>query len=447
MRAGLRIAWLLAVTAAEAFALPVNDVSSPLTLHPASLAAMTDYALAHRPATQAAWAAAQADAAAVNINRAALMPVLTAGADASLHRDGKPGDGDATAGQVVRSLAPALSLNWVLFDFGARAKAVEAARAQALATRLQSDRVLQTVVNEVQQAYFTLLAARQTATAMAATVASAQQSADSARELLRHGIGTLAEVAQAEAALSAARFAQIQARANAASAAGTLNIAAALPVDAVLDLGDADDGRDTAGPPADSVQALLLQARAARPDLAAADALTARARAGIAASRAAALPVLSLGASTSRTFSSPGGSNSGSILTLGVSVPLFDGGLVRASIAQAEATLRQAEAEREQQAAQVDLDVWQSYQQAAVSAAALDSAHRGLDSAQLAEAAARQRYEAGVTTLLEVLSAQAGTAQARLNLAQARYNGLVSLANLAYALGRPIPTDTGRASP
>ncbi|MGS0757668.1 TolC family protein, partial [Roseateles sp. GG27B] len=58
-----------------------------------------------------------------------------------------------------------------------------------------------------------------------------------------------------------------------------------------------------------------------------------------------------------------------------------------------------------------------------------------LRSATVADNAARERYSAGVGSLLELLLAQSSAAQARVSLVQARYDARLAVAQLGYAVG------------
>lgn len=414
-----------------------------------SLAELTDYALSHQPSTRVAWATARIDQAAIGIARAELLPSLDADVSITWARNSAaPADNSTTAGHTTRTISPSLTLGWVLWDFGARADAVDAARYQAAASALSANRALQTVASDVEQAYYTLLGAREARVALAATLDSAQLSYDSTNARLRQGVGTRAEVAESGAALAAARLALIKARSTEASATGALKfatgmalgdaleIAADEPAERLLAGSEGDARADTpALSPRLGVDDWLALARRQRPELAGADAGLRQAQAELSSARAARWPVLSLAAGAARSYPDPGADSHSEALTLNLSLPLFDGGLRRAQVRQAQARVDAAEAGRTLQGASIDLDVWQSYQAAAISDEALDAARIGLDSALIAERAARQRYSAGVATLLEVLSAQAAAAQARLSLVQARYDGLLALSQLAYAVG------------
>ena len=111
---------------------------------PLSLAELSDYALRNNPSTRVAWAGALADGAGVAAASALLQPNVTLTTPLTLDHGAAS---EAAASGVTHSVSPTLGLTWVLFDFGARASGVEAARWQAVASQLAYNRELQNVVS------------------------------------------------------------------------------------------------------------------------------------------------------------------------------------------------------------------------------------------------------------------------------------------------------------
>jgi outer membrane protein len=399
-----------------------------------TLAQLTDHALRNNPATGAAWAAALADGAGIDVARAALRPSLDLNIPLSVSNSSS---GAAT------TLSPSLGLNWVLFDFGARAAGVEAARWQAAAARLTYNRALQDVVAQVEQAYYALLGARQLEAALGLTVQAAQASLETARARRSAGLATVGDTSQAEAAWAEAQLLAVRARTDARAASGNLSAALGLPVTTALNL--ADDSADLPGAvsrPFD-IDALLASARLSRADLAARQAAVLRGQAQVDAAQAQGRPALALSAQAARRWGSNGvDARSTQQVSLVLSIPLFDGGLARAQTAAARARLQALTAQRDQQAQNVELEVWQAYQAADAAPAVIGSAQALLQSASVAETAARERYAAGVGSVLELLLAQSTLARARVGLVQARYDARLALARLGLAIGAGGPTLT-----
>jgi outer membrane protein TolC len=120
-----------------------------------------------------------------------------------------------------------------------------------------------------------------------------------------------------------------------------------------------------------------------------------------------------------------------------LTVPLFTGFNVGYGVRQAQAILVQREASEEQTRLTVTLDVWNAYY-------ALDSANKQLvATARLTKTAednqqvAVGRYQSGVGTIIDVLTAQTAAATARQLRINAELGWKVARAQLALALGPP----------
>jgi outer membrane protein TolC len=403
---------------------------------PLSLAELSDFALRNNPSTRAAWFNATVDMAGTDAARALLQPNLSLTVPLTFQRGLGGGGAASGSSDVTRSLAPSLGLTWVLFDFGARASGVEAARWQAAASQLGYDRAMQSVVNQVEQAYYGLLGARQLQAALQLGVTATRASLDVAQARRSAGLATVGETALAEAAWAQASLQWVRAQAGTRSAEGSLANALGLPVNTLLNVAD-DDLRPLPAnaPDGSRIDALLATARTSRADLLALNAAVQQGQAQLAAAEVQGWPQLALSAQAGRRWGSDGNNGNTQELALTLTMPLFDGGLLRAQTRAAQARVELLTAQRDQQSQVVDLDVWQSFQNADSADVVIDSAQALLRSATQAEDAARERYSVGVGSLLELIVAQSTAAQARVSAVQARYDARLAVARLGYAVG------------
>ncbi|MGH8633979.1 MAG: TolC family protein, partial [Burkholderiales bacterium] len=139
-------------------ALPLVPVppsaSLPADDRPLSLPELTELALQNNPRTRQAWYATRAEAAGVGIERADDLPRITA--DIFGQRS-ESGSQTGNQNPWLTRYGPALTLSYLLYDFGAGDSRVKAAEYQALAAALAQNRVLQDVVFQVEQAYYRYL--------------------------------------------------------------------------------------------------------------------------------------------------------------------------------------------------------------------------------------------------------------------------------------------------
>lgn len=126
-------------------------------------------------------------------------------------------------------------------------------------------------------------------------------------------------------------------------------------------------------------------------------------------------------------------------LGLNVSFPIFDGFRVRSNVELAQAQLRVAEVQLQQQRETVALDVARARAELRRSRAAYAARQQNSLEAQEAFQLASLRFSRGLSTQLEVSDAQLALLTAQSTEARATYDLFLASADLARALGRPIP--------
>lgn len=416
----------------------------PDPAQPLDLATIADLALCRNPATAAAWAATRAAAAREAQARSLYGPRLDASVQPGGTLSRRWGGGFPAASDSAGSVTAALSLGWLLTDFGGRAAQLDlAAQAREQALAAFADRA-QAVVLEAALAYFDALAAAEALVAADANVAFAQTSLKAAEARERAGVGIRSDRLQADAALADAELRLARARGTAATQRGRLASALDLPPETVLTLAapDADrSGRFTrlgAAPRADlaeTARALVAEAERVRPDLRLARATADSAAAGVRLAEAARRPTVSLGVSPSVSAGTQGPDTAVATAGLTLSVPLFDSGGRTAALEAARRDAERARADVEASRLQAAQDVWARLQAVEVAEASLATAARLLASAEEAANLARGRYRAGLSGITELLNAQATLASAREQAIAARYGLRTAGLQLARAVG------------
>jgi len=126
-------------------------------------------------------------------------------------------------------------------------------------------------------------------------------------------------------------------------------------------------------------------------------------------------------------------------LGLNVSLPLFDGLRVKSSVDLASAQERVAELQLQVQRETVALDVARARAELRRSRASYAASHENSAEAREAFQLASLRFTRGLSTQLEVSDAQLALLTAQSQEARATYDLFLASADLARALGRPIP--------
>lgn len=119
-----------------------------------------------------------------------------------------------------------------------------------------------------------------------------------------------------------------------------------------------------------------------------------------------------------------------------VEVPLFTGGRIRAQVAIADVELKKLAQQQTDLRNEIAMQVKTALAQLDSAKAEVDVANEGLDLAQQEVAQARDRFQAGVTNNIEVITAQDELARANDNQIVALYSYNIARADLAHAMGR-----------
>jgi outer membrane protein len=121
-----------------------------------SLGELIDLAEGHNPETRVTWEAALAQLAALGVARSELYPTIAAIALSQTNRIEAP-LGERFYRVTEQAFEGALELNYTIFDFGARAGRIDAAKAQLLSADFAFNDTHRKLIYQVEQAYYGLL--------------------------------------------------------------------------------------------------------------------------------------------------------------------------------------------------------------------------------------------------------------------------------------------------
>jgi len=413
------------VPAAPSRPLPAED-------RPLSLPELTEFALQNNPRTRQAWFAARAAAAGIGIERADDLPRITADI---------VGQRSETASQTgnqnpwLTRYGPALTLTYLLYDFGAGDSRVKAAEYQALAATLAQNRVLQDVVLQVEQAYYRYLGFEALVRSNELFLKSVSTSLDATQRRREGGLATAADAYRAETQVAQAQLNLTRSKGELDKARGSLASAVGLPVNASLRI-QSFQGEPRIQEISESLNNILDRAKVSRPDLIAAEAQSRSARAQADAASRSGLPTLTVSGTTGRTFYTQDRpfTDTNSVL-LNLNIPLFTGFNQTYTVRQAEARAAQAEASRDALSRQAELEVWQSYYDVQTAAGGVSTTAVQLRAAQQTAEATLARYQAGFGSLLDLVTAQVDESNARVQRIQSYLDWFTAVARLNYSIG------------
>lgn len=417
------------VTRAAALAVPPDLEQRIQRL---SLTDVVDLALRNNPATRASWAQARATADLLGSARGQYFPTIAG--DYSISRTKSPATTGRPAGQRTE-YGPSVTLNYLLLDFGGRSGSIETARQNLFAASLTHNATIQNTVLQAEAAYFNYMATVALLGAQRSAIAEAQAALTAAQQRFKVGLATIADVLQAKTALSQEQLNLETIQGNLQAARGGLAAALGLPANLPFDLAPLPSAIPV-GTISQSVDSVINEALRNRPDLAAARAQAAAAAAQIRVARSAELPSLALSGNAARTYSQPpifAGPSYG--LTLGVSIPIFNGFSHQYEVAAARAQAEAISALADQTRQTVVTQVFVSYYALQTAEQRVATADDLLASAQQSVDVATGRYREGVGSIIDLLTAQTALANARAQQVQSRWQWYNSLAQLARDAG------------
>jgi outer membrane protein len=409
---------------------------------PRDLPALIDIALRENPDTRFAWESARQAAAGFGAARAPYYPLVSVNSANGYMRTLFPLPGGQTAQYKLWQAQPLVQTTYTLLDFGRRSASTAAARQTLAAANFSFDRKMQDVVFAVQRAYYALCAAKAAVIAARRNLELARSDFDAVHQRLDLGLATepallLARerVAQSQYEVANAELLVHEAEAGLAAAIGIpanqpMGVASleTLPVPAALD-GQVDE--------------LIASTLRERPDLSAKVAGLRASEARVALAKAAWYPTVDLTANYGQliwryTFGGPPSAwanqpQYSALVTL--QWDLFTGlkRLNDVRAAEAEDAATRASVKAAEIAAIAEM--WRAYYE-------FQSSRKKYAYGQALLAAAREAYDAnletyrqGLSTIVELLTAQRDLANARYTLIQSRADLLTSYAAVAYAAG------------
>ena len=427
---------------------PVST-TPPTEVNPAqrySLAELIDLAERRNKATRIAWEQARQAAMKVGIAQAAFLPVLTAEAIGGYQRIASPFPSNLVPRGFITAnteeVLPTLAISYLLFDFGARQAAVNAARDLSVAANVTFTAAHQKLIFEVARAYFSLDGADAALRAAEQALKDAQELQSSAEALQGRGLATIVALQEARRNTAQRRYDLALAHTAQHDAVYALLTAMDLPPTTSLQTLDVST-RPLPQPAGITLERLLANALRQRPDLIAAVAKLRASDEGIAAARSEFLPKVSVSANIQGNLGQisvdgtpyEGVKEPQAGVFLNFHWPLYQGGLLQNKLREAESQHDEAMAAVEEIRNQALREVALAYDQLETGLQQYDAARAFQTAAETAFSSASDSYAHGIATFTDAATAEASLAAARADVVRAHTQSLVNAAALAFATG------------
>jgi Outer membrane protein len=372
---------------------------------------------------------ADKDRAAGGVDEAAggRLPTLSLGS--TYNR--QPGSDFTAASDGVTN---SLRLNWQLYNGGRTAGLVDQAKESLKSAELGLDKAEKQVRLDTASAYYSVLQSQNLLSVNKETVQNLQEHLKTAQEKYNVGLVAKADVLRSEVELANAQQNLIKSQNNCElSLAGLKNV---MSIDPASDITLTDtlkyDKYDK------TLDDSIHLAHDNRPEIAQAAAAVNMAASGVKVAESGKLPTLTFGAAKGWNDSVLPDNGSDWSVSLAASWNLFDAGVTNAKVHQADASLTKAREQARQTADAVDLEVRQQYLSMQEAEKRLGTTEVAVSKAEEDLHIAREKYNAGVGTNIDVIDAQLALTQARTNHYQALYDYNVSRAKLIEASGLAV---------
>lgn len=325
-----------------------------------------------------------------------------------------------------------LHLTQTVFDLSLIKRYQAAGAGRELAAR-QEEVVREQLAQAAALSYVEAQRARKAVAAAQADVTLAASLLSLAQDQNKQGLSTGVDVVRAKTRASDAAVALLRAQVAQRNADLRLKRLAGWPLSQEIELSDALHPTPAALAPLESS---LSAASNARPELAAAREQVRFAELTLSASRAERAPSIVAEGNFGLSGNLPDG---GAVRTggvgVGLSLPLFTGGLIQGRIDESQSRKRRSQAQLEDIGAQVEEDVRLAYQDVSESQEQVAASSQTVDLAQQELQMAQDQYAAGTIDNVALTAAQTELAQARDSYVDSLARDYDVRINLAAALG------------
>lgn len=409
------------------------------------LADLIDVGQRNNPDTRIAWELAKKSATDIGMVESTYLPIITATALAGYQR----GKIDLPSNPIIDNIKtsnsvfiPALTFRWLIFDFGKRAALVETAKHISLATDMNFNTMHQKVIHDVSVAYFNYGAAQKRTLIIKNSLQRSAEILYAIEQKRAKGLATVLDVALAKQQVAQVELQKVLAQGIEKDQYQILLSTIGMSPFQTINIHYNDENilPDDVSP---LTHEMIKKALSQRPDILAHYELTQAAMktarsvesdyfpkvyvAGALAGGSGSFDVQGLPDISQRTSSSN--------ILIGVSIPLYEGGMRQSRLknAQADIMLAQENLRKSQDVAIREITISENALKSALEA---NKASKNLvDTTQLSYTASIDFYKNGLGTVTDINIAEIALLNAKLAYIDSYTGSLIAAVDLAFALG------------
>jgi outer membrane protein len=337
---------------------------------------------------------------------------------------------------ALQNLQTRISAQQNVWDFGRTKERVDTARLGIeIADWTHQDNIRRVILGVV-EAYYSVALAHEAQDAARTALASAEAIVKQAQARVESGLAIEADLLRGQVQLAAARQMEIQARGQVEMFRAALNRFMGLPLDSPL---GAMAPLARANYPLPGQETMLVELRK-RPDYQRLQGEVRQAELEVRGRQTQFWPILGAFASWEAdhpSFKDAGGSNWAAGLTLRWN--LYAGGSSSAMLQASRQRLEQKRRQLEAMESAMQLEVHQALVRVRTAEQQVQAMQAAEQQSQESLRILRNRYEAGLATMTDLLAAETARSYARTALAEAIFRHRLGFAQLQYALGTLSP--------
>jgi len=410
-------------------------VLSSTATHAESIYEVYKLAKQHDPGLRAAAATYQAQKEGVTVTKGNLYPSITFNGNLGYSKIDSP---SIEYNNTSNSLS--LDLSYPIYspalDYAVDAVELGSKSAEISFNNSEEDLALKTVTE-----YFNLLIAQSTLQTTEALVKSTASQLDRAKKQYEVGLASITDLQDAQAEYDSVRVTELNARSSVSYAKKALFQRTGQEIQNIPQLAKDYPIRID---PSMTVESLITKARTDNKELQILNISVESAENNINIQKAnGRTPTVAITGSLSRKDNNysvnsnslvDGATNSASI-GLGVSIPLYSGGAINASVRQATAQAQSVTEQRASSLQTIELNIRSLYLDLQTAVAQIEAQQQLIRSRTSALEATKAGYDVGTRNLVELLDAQSNLFNAQNTYEQYRYNFVLKKLNLLEATG------------
>jgi outer membrane protein len=410
-------------------------VLSSTTAHAESIYEVYKLAKQHDPGLRAAAATYRAENEGVTVTKGNLYPSISFNGSLGYNKIDSP---SSDYSNQTNSLA--LNMNYPIYS-PALSYAVDAVELSYESAGISFDNTEEDLALTTLTEYFNLLIAQSTLQTTEALVKSTASQLDRAKKQYEVGLASITDLQDAQAEYDSVRVTELSARSSVSYAKKALFQRTGREIQSIPQLSKDYPIRLD---PSMTVDSLIAKAHRDNKQLRILNLSVASAENNINIQKAnGRTPTVSITGSLSRAddnysnapASMQDGATNTSSIGLGVSIPLYSGGAINASVRQATAQAESATEQRASSLQSIELNIRSLYLDLQTAVAQIEAQQQLIRSRTSALEATQAGYDVGTRNLVELLDAQSNLYNAQNTYEQYRYNFVMKKLSLLEATG------------